>query len=236
MFFIVTLFKSDLFSDTLPIPFQLPSCFLSAFFQLLSYFLLEILPISEQPSDNMASIAVSQFQTQLQAQSQAQLQTHTRKSVRFAEDTQVFSYNCKRKLTKKPHVQECLTKTHDGMEFAKQVTEHLVYTFFYKRIITCQQFINPTLNAKFGKLDEQIKKRVVKLLMKAYTRVKKLLQCPDPTKKTPLFNNTTGHRGVAFTGEHKYFLRKLILWTKSSFELDAGSSINNRKQDHPFHS
>ena len=150
--------------------------------------------------------------------------TEKNKNVRFAEDTQIYYYDKQKRPTKKALVKECPTKTHDGMEYAKEVTEYLVYAFFQRGIITCDRVISPILNEKFGDLEETITKRVVKLLMNAYKRVKNLLTFPETNNKAQLFKNTTGKHSLVFTKEHKIFLRRLIKWTKQSFQQSASPS------------
>jgi hypothetical protein len=152
--------------------------------------------------------------------------TEKNKNVRFAEDTQIYYYDKQKRPTKKALIKECPTKTHDGMEYAKQVTEYLVYAFFERGIITCDRIISPILNEEFGVLEETITKRVVKLLMNAYKRVTNLLTCPETNNRAALFKNTMGKYSLVFTKEHKIFLRRLIKWTKQSFQQSASARIS----------
>lgn len=140
------------------------------------------------------------------------------KEVRFAEDMQIYYYDRQQGPTNMTQGEDGLTKTHDGMEFAKQVTEYLVYAYFEKRIVTFGRMINPILNGKFGNLDKVITDRVVELLKNAHERVKQL---PIYSGKAQLFQDTSGKYGLAFRKTHRDSLKLLVNLCKLSFRKNT---------------
>ena len=146
------------------------------------------------------------------------------KGVRFAEDMQVYYYDRLQGPTNMTQGEDCLTKTYDGMEFAKQVTEYLVYACFEKRIITSGRTINPILNVKFGNLDKVVTDRVVELLTNAHERVQQLPIYSKSPGKAQLFQDTSGKYGLAFRKAHQDALKILIKLCKLSFQKNTSAN------------
>ena len=199
-------------SSFLPVSFQFPSSF--------------------RP-DRMATMAVTQTQTQIIASVVEDLVSYAcgeggafkdndvtpkkNKSVRFAEDMQTYYYDQRRETTTVMRGEDCLAKTYDGMEFAKQVVEYLVYACFEKKIVTVGRLINPVLNAKFGNLDKVVTDRVIELLANAHERVQLLPIYSRTPTKAQLFRDTNGKYGFGFRKEHQNALRTLVHLCRLSF-------------------
>lgn len=195
------LLQSDLFS-----------CFFPAFFQFQTNTRkIVIMNVSQTQTQNITSI-VEELVSHVCGEDGAFKENDTNpkknKSVHFAENIQTYYYDRRRETTTVMRGEDCLTKTYDGMEFAKQVTEYLVYTSFERRIITVGRLIK-LVNEKFGNLDKDVTIRVIELLENAHKRVQ-LLPYSRPLKKTQLFRNTTGKHGIVFTKKHKSALRILV--------------------------
>jgi hypothetical protein len=146
------------------------------------------------------------------------------KNVRFAEDMQTYYYDRQRETTAVMQGEDCLAKTYDGMEFAKQVTEYLVYAYFERRIITVGIMIKPVLNAKFGNLDKDVTNRVIELLANAHKRVQLLPIYSRTLGKVQLFRNTVGKHGIGFTKKHQNALRILVHLCRMLFQKNT--SVN----------
>ena len=223
------LLQSNLFAC-----FQFPSSFLPVSFQFPSSFL----PVSDQTPDKMATMVVAQIQTIASvvenlvsyacgeggAFKENDTTPQKNKTVRFAEDIQTYYYDRRRETTTVMQGEDCLTKTYDGMEFAKQVTEYLVNAYFERKIITVGRLIKPILNDKFGDLDKAVTDRVVELLANAYKRVQLLPIYSRTPKKTQLFRDTAGKHGFGFTKEHQNALRILVHLCRLSFHKNTSAN------------
>ena len=148
------------------------------------------------------------------------------KSVRFAEEMQTYYYDRRRETTTVMRGEDCLTKTYDGMEFAKQVTEYLIYACFEEKIITVGRLIKPVLNKKFGNLDKVVTDRVIELLTNALERVQLLPIYSRTRKKVQLFRNTTGKHGIGFTKKHQKALGTLVHLCRLLFQKNTITVVN----------
>jgi hypothetical protein len=179
----------------------------------------------------MTSMTMTQNQTQTQIHINASVveDMHSvcekppkkNKSVRFAEDTRTYYYDRRQETTTVMQGEDCPTKTYDGMELAKQVTECLVYTFFTKKIVSFGRMIHPILNDKFGNLDKVVTDRVVELLTNAHERVKQLPVCSKNSGKAPLFQDTSGKYGLGFLKVHQVALSLLVNLCGLSFQQNT---------------
>jgi len=191
----------------------------------------------------MATMAVTQTQTQIIASVVEDLVSHAceegeeggafkepvtnpkkNKSVRFAEDMQTYYYDRRRETTTVMRGEDCLAKTYDGIEFAKQVTEYLVYACFEEKIVTSGRLIKPILNGKFGNLDKVVTDRVIELLANAHDRVQLLPIYSRTPGKTQLFRDTAGKRGFGFRKEHQNALRILVRLCRVSFQKNTSAN------------
>ena len=110
------------------------------------------------------------------------------------------------------------TKTYDGMEIAKQVTEFLIYSFFQTKRIRKATQIKPVLYEKFGPIDKKVKIRIIELLKDAYKRLYEWQPSIQSTSKgIQLFRNTEGNYGFVFKKTNMSSLKICIKLCKLAF-------------------